>query len=93
MTTYGPAVIFTIIIWWGSTGAILYLNGLPRWTFKWSFAALSAMTLVALFGLAATRGDTSPGSAYCAFACGLTAWAWPTAAFYRLPNGPPHHHL
>jgi putative photosynthetic complex assembly protein 2 len=82
MTTYGPAVIFTIIIWWGSTGVILYLNGLPRWTFKWSLAALSALTLAALFGLAATSTDTSSSAAYCAFACGLTVWAWPTAAFY-----------
>jgi putative photosynthetic complex assembly protein 2 len=82
MTTYGPAVMFTIVIWWGSTGAILYLNGLPQWTFKWSLAALSALALAALYGLAATSNATSLSAAYCAFACGITVWAWPTATFY-----------
>jgi putative photosynthetic complex assembly protein 2 len=82
MTTYVLPIIFTIIVWWGSTGAILYLNGLPRRTFKWSLAALSALSVAALFGLSLTRSSTGPGAAYCAFACGLIVWAWPTAAFY-----------
>jgi putative photosynthetic complex assembly protein 2 len=82
MMTYAMPVIFTIIIWWGSTGAILYLNGLPRWTFKWSLAALSVMTLAAFYGLAATSGGDTARTAYCAFACGLMVWSWPTAAFY-----------
>jgi putative photosynthetic complex assembly protein 2 len=82
MMTYAIPVIFTIVIWWGSTGAILYLNGLPRWTFKWSFAALSAMTLAALYGLAASSSGATARTAYCAFACGLMVWSWPTAAFY-----------
>jgi putative photosynthetic complex assembly protein 2 len=82
MTTYVLPIIFTIVIWWGSTGAILYLNGLPRQTFKWSLTALSALAVAALFGLYATRTGTGAGAAYCAFACGLIVWAWPTAAFY-----------
>jgi putative photosynthetic complex assembly protein 2 len=82
MTTYVLPIIFTIIVWWGSTGAILYLNGLPRATFRWSLAALSALTVAALVGLFATRSSMGAGAAYCAFACGLTVWAWPTAAFY-----------
>jgi putative photosynthetic complex assembly protein 2 len=82
MTTYGLPVIFTIIVWWGSTGVILYLNGLPRSTFRWSLAALSILALAALAGLAFTSTHKSSGAAYWAFASGLTVWAWPTAAFY-----------
>jgi putative photosynthetic complex assembly protein 2 len=82
MTTYGLPVIFTIVVWWGSTGAILYLNGLPRSTFRWSLTALSALALVAFVGLALTSHQRGSGAAYWAFTCGLTVWAWPTAAFY-----------
>jgi putative photosynthetic complex assembly protein 2 len=82
MTTYGLPVIFTIVVWWGSTGAILYLNGLPRVTFKWSLAALSVLALLALVGLGATATATDTRSAYWSFASGLVVWSWPTAAFY-----------
>jgi putative photosynthetic complex assembly protein 2 len=82
MTTYGLPVIFTIVVWWGSTGAILYLNGLPRRTFKWSLAVLTALATAALVGLSITSADHDSSAAYCAFACGLAVWAWPTAAFY-----------
>jgi putative photosynthetic complex assembly protein 2 len=82
MMTFGLPVIFTIIIWWGSTGVILYLNGLPRVTFKWSLTALSVLTVAALFGLWLGSADTGTSAAYRAFACGLTVWSWPTAAFY-----------
>jgi putative photosynthetic complex assembly protein 2 len=82
MLTYGLPILFTIIVWWGSTGAILYLNGLPRATFKWSLTALSVLALAALGGLWLTSTDTSASAAYWAFVCGLTVWSWPTAAFY-----------
>jgi putative photosynthetic complex assembly protein 2 len=82
MLTFGLPILFTIIVWWGSTGVILYLNGLPRATFKWSLAALSILAFGALGGLWLTSTDTSTSAAYWAFACGLTVWSWPTAAFY-----------
>jgi putative photosynthetic complex assembly protein 2 len=82
MTTYVLPIVFTIIVWWGSTGIILYLNGLPRWTFKWSLAALTALATASLAILSATSAATGPSAAYWAFASGLTVWAWPTAAFY-----------
>jgi len=38
MATYGLPILFTLALWWVSTIAILYLDGLPRRTFPWSIA-------------------------------------------------------
>jgi putative photosynthetic complex assembly protein 2 len=83
-----PAV-FTVFAWWFSTGAILWLDGLPPRTFRASLAAASALAGVALWGLAATAGDTSLAGAYLAFLCGLMVWAWQEMAFLMgLVTGP-----
>ncbi len=38
MTTFGLPIVATLLLWWASTGAILYLDGLDRRTFSWSMA-------------------------------------------------------
>ena len=63
MSAYATPFFATLLIWWASTGVILYLDGLPRRTFVWSLAGATALLLVALWGVAATRGETSAASA------------------------------
>jgi putative photosynthetic complex assembly protein 2 len=75
-------ILFALFVWWFSTGLIMYLDGLPRRTFKWSFLGGSLLTLVALWGLWATRNDTSVGGAYLAFTWGTLAWGWQEMSFY-----------
>lgn len=75
------AVLFVLVAWWSSTGAILWLDRLPRRTFPWSFAAVSALALLALWGLAASRHGEGPAAAWLAFACGLAIWGWNETAF------------
>ena len=82
MSAYATPFFATLLIWWASTGVILYLDGLPRHTFVWSLAGATALLLVALWGVAATRGETSAASAYCAFCCGLMVWAWQLVSYY-----------
>jgi putative photosynthetic complex assembly protein 2 len=55
---------------------------LRRRTFVWSLAFFSALAGIALWGVSATGGDVGPAGAYCAFACGVAAWAWQIATFY-----------
>lgn len=81
MSLYLLPVLFTLFFWWFSTGVILYLDGLPARTFRWSFLCATVLLGVALYGLSATRGDTSVGGAYLAFTCGLLAWAWQEVGF------------
>jgi putative photosynthetic complex assembly protein 2 len=80
MTYLGP-VLYVLFLWWFSTGVILYLDGLPRRTFKWTMGGATLLLVVALIGLAATRDDTRITGAYLAFTCGLAVWAWQEVAF------------
>lgn len=75
------AVLFVLATWWSSTGAILWLDRLPRRTFPWSLAAVSVLALLAFAGLAMGRDEEGPAAAYLAFACGLVIWGWNETAF------------
>jgi len=72
---------YTLFVWWFSTGAILYLNGLPRHTHRWTMVAATLLLGVAFVGLWATRNDTRISGAYIAFTCSLGVWAWQEVAF------------
>jgi putative photosynthetic complex assembly protein 2 len=74
-------IAYTLFAWWFSTGAILYLNGLPRWTHPWTMLSATVLLGIALIGLAATRDDTRVTGAYLAFTCTLLVWAWQELAF------------
>ena len=80
MTWIGP-LVFTLFAWWFSTGVILYLDGLPPRTFKWTMASTTVLALAALAGLAVSSASTTPAAAYCAFMCALMIWAWQEVAF------------
>ncbi len=82
MHQYVIPAAFALFIWWFSTGAIIYLDGLPRRTFKWSMLGASAVLLACLWGLHDTAGRTTVGAAYLAFFYGLFAWGWQEISFY-----------
>ena len=81
MTPFVLPLVFTLFVWWFSTGVILYLDGLPRRTFPWTFAGASVVGLLGLVGLAASASQTTVASAYCGFTCALLVWAWQEVAF------------
>jgi len=82
MAAYGLPILFTLLLWWLSTGAILYLDGLHRRTFVWSMAGASVLLALSVWGVVASAGNVSAGGAYVAFTCGLTAWGWQLVSFY-----------
>jgi putative photosynthetic complex assembly protein 2 len=75
-----PAV-FTVFVWWFSTGVILYLDGLPRHTHRWTMAGTTAVCLLAMWGLSVSSAGTTVAAAYCAFTCAILIWAWQEMAF------------
>jgi putative photosynthetic complex assembly protein 2 len=81
VTTYAVPILFTLLVWWAGTALVLYLDGRARGTFRWSMAGASAVLGAALYGLYATRGDTTVGAAYCAFTCSVLVWAWIEMSF------------
>jgi putative photosynthetic complex assembly protein 2 len=78
---YGLAFAFTVLVWWASTGAILYLDGLPRRTFPWTMAATSVVASLAVWGLWYSSGQTTVAGAFCGFTCAILIWAWQEVAF------------
>lgn len=81
MTAYGLPIAYALFVWWFSTGLILYLDGLPQRTFRWSMIGATAVLALALWGLAATRDDATVVGAYAAFTCGVLVWGWHELSF------------
>jgi len=81
MSLYLLPILYTLFVWWFSTGVILYLDGLPRWTFKWTLLGATFLLALALLGLYVTASDTRVSGAYLAFTCAIVVWAWQEVAF------------
>ncbi len=82
MALYVLPALFALFVWWFSTGLIMYLDGLPRRTFRWSMLGATALFAASLWGLSASCTDLSTRGAYCAFSCGLLGWGWQEISFY-----------
>jgi len=75
-------IAYALFVWWFSTGLIIWLDGLPRKTFKWSMMGATVVLGISLYGLRGSASMTSPAGAYYAFTCGLLAWGWQEISFY-----------
>ncbi|WP_348754425.1 putative photosynthetic complex assembly protein PuhE [uncultured Aquincola sp.] len=80
MQQAGP-LLYVLLAWWFSTGAILWLVGLPRSTHPFTMGGATVLLAVALCGVAATADDTRVTGAYLAFTAALMVWAWQEVAF------------
>jgi putative photosynthetic complex assembly protein 2 len=81
MAEHGLPALFTLLVWWSSTGLIIYLDGLRRETFRWTMLGATTLLLTGLFGLHALARDTSVMAAWLGFLCGVLCWAWIEIAF------------
>ena len=81
MLPYVLPLLFSIFIWWFSTGVILYLDGLPQRSFKWTMLGTTLVLLLALWGMSVSSQGTAVSDAYCAFTCAILVWAWQEMAF------------
>jgi len=92
MTQFVLPTLFALFLWWFSTGAIFFLDGLPRRTFKWSMLGATAVLIGALFCLRRAADDVTVNGAYAAFTCGLLIWGWQEISFYMgFVTGPRRH--
>lgn len=93
MAQYGLPALHGLLIWWFSTGLILFLDGLPKRTFRWSMAAATAVLIASLLGLVTSASDTSVTGAYTAFTCAVLIWGWLEISFYMgFVTGPRTRH-
>jgi putative photosynthetic complex assembly protein 2 len=80
MTIVWP-LLFAVLVWWFGTGAVLYLNGLPRATFKWTMLGSTLVLAAAVAGLVHSSQQTTVMGAYCAFTCAVLIWSWQEIGF------------
>jgi putative photosynthetic complex assembly protein 2 len=73
--------LFTIFVWWFSTGFILWLDRLSPKYFKWIMVINTAILAAAFIGLNMSSQTSTVADAYCAFSCALLIWAWQEIAF------------
>jgi putative photosynthetic complex assembly protein 2 len=75
------AVCFALFVWWFSTGLILLIVRMPRWTHAWAMGAATVLALFSFWGLSATRGATTPVGALAGFTYGIVIWGWLEMSF------------
>jgi len=80
-TTIGWAAGFAMLVWWFTTGIILFLDGLAPTTFRRSMIGATVLGLVAVYWLYQSAADTSPTGAYVAFSAAIMLWGWLEMSF------------
>jgi putative photosynthetic complex assembly protein 2 len=81
MGEFALPLLFALGLWWSATAVVMFLDGLPRTTFRWTLLGATALQLVALYGLWETRDNTSIIAAYIAFTCAVVTWGWQEVFF------------
>jgi len=82
MTDYGLPVLFSLLVWWLTTGVLLYLHRLPPRTYPWSMIGMTVIAGLALLVHDHASTQVGLGSAYLAFSCGLLLWGWLELAYF-----------
>ncbi len=70
-----------LFVWWFSTGIILFLDGLPRRTYRLSMGGATALLCASVYGLIALSNETTSAAAYMSFICGVLIWGWHEMSF------------
>ncbi len=81
MSQFAVPAAYALLIWWFTTGLILFLDGLPPRTFRWSMAAATAVGLVALYVMHAGASEVGTAGAYTAFTSAILVWGWLEMSF------------
>ena len=76
MSEYLLAFATAILGWWICTGVILFLNHLPKHTYRWSFLAATGLLVVSLALLPAVSAQATKGAAIVGFGLALVIWGW-----------------
>lgn len=74
-------LIVAAVLWWISTGAILWLVRRDASTFGASLALGGVVAAAAVGGLWLSADDASANGAYIAFGCALAVWGWHEMGF------------
>ncbi len=82
MFEYGLPVFYALLVWWLTTGVLLYLHRLSARTYRWSMLGMTVFAVAALYGQVISSGETDVVGAYIAFTCGVILWGWLEMAYF-----------
>lgn len=89
MLSYALAIGYALFLWWFSTGVILYLNGLPRRTYRTSLIAATALMIMLVGVIFLVRDRHDLWGAYLGFTAGVLVWGWLEMVYFMgLVTGP-----
>ncbi len=89
LVVIGATAVYTLFLWWFSTGAILWLDRRPRRTYRATLLAGFVLALLALVGLGFGMGSATPAGAVVAFTSAVLIWGWHELSFLTgLITGP-----
>jgi putative photosynthetic complex assembly protein 2 len=89
VATTAGLILCALFLWWFSTGAVLYVIGMPKANRPGLIFAASAAALLALYVVYASRDEATASAACTAFCAALVIWAWHEIAFLTgLVTGP-----
>lgn len=92
MTQYVLPIVFTLSLWWLSTGIVLIAVNMKRATYPWTMLAATFVLAAALAGIAWTSDALTVTNVYVAFLCGLLIWGWNEMSYFMgLITGPRPH--
>ncbi len=77
----GLPALFVVLVWWTSTGLILFLDSLPERTYAASLKVACVASTLAVGLLVWFSDDTSPASAYVSFVAAIIVWGLVEMAF------------
>lgn len=83
---------YAVLVWWFTTGLILFLDGLRPASFRWSMAAATALLVPVAFLVHSSADDVTAAGAYAAFTCAILVWGWLEMSFLMgFITGPRKH--
>lgn len=89
MMQYALPIVFTLGVWWITTGIVLKVVNLEPSTYRRSLTVATAILGGALLFLEWSAGTATVFSAYVAFLSGLLVWGWIEMSYYMgLITGP-----
>ncbi len=82
MSVYLAPLIFTVFVWWFSTGIVLYLNRQSRPQCNKSFVIASFVAMACFVGLLQSAKSATEMYAYLAFTQALIIWGWCEMSYF-----------
>jgi putative photosynthetic complex assembly protein 2 len=81
LTAIGCAIVYALVLWWFSTGAILWLDRRPKQTHGWSLGFGAILAGFALFAFLGSLRQATPTGAVIGFTSALALWGWHELSF------------